>query len=224
MKNYYIPSAYGGLEQVTKEEYLSLFGDKEHRSYVNKLYCNTITINDIPEELRESVQSIVKAREYKYGKYANHPANQKDIQRLVDALINREITKGEINQLISALSFIRENSTDEIASKAVNVFPVLKADGSLVKAGTRICWDGAIKRAAVDLWDTAENWPDFAPSLWEDINYKDGYRIIPEVITAGTAFSINECGWWKDRLYKSLISSNVYTPDQYSAGWQEVDI
>ena len=75
-----------------------------------------------------------------------------------------------------------------------------------------------IKRAAVDLWDTDANTPDAAPTLWEDIAYRQGYRIIPATITAGTAFAQGECGWWGDVLYRSTIASNVWTPDAYPAG------
>lgn len=111
---------------------------------------------------------------------------------------------------------------DETASNAAELFPALKQDGSLIKTGTRFNWHGTIKRAAVDLWDTAENTPDNAPTLWEDIAYREGYRIIPETITAGTAFAKDECGWWGDTLYRSLIDANVYTPEQYAAGWEVV--
>ena len=86
---------------------------------------------------------------------------------------------------------------DKTASEAAMLFPKLKQDGALVTVGTRINHNGTIKRAAVDLWDTPENNPDNAPSLWEDISYMDGYRIIPETITAGAAFAQDECGWWK---------------------------
>ena len=111
---------------------------------------------------------------------------------------------------------------DASASNAAELFPTLKQDGSLVRAGTRINWHGVIKRAANDLWDTEANDPDNAPHLWEDIAYKQGYRIIPETITAGTAFAKDECGWWNDVLYKSLLEANVYTPEQYPAGWEVV--
>ena len=111
---------------------------------------------------------------------------------------------------------------DKTASEAATLFPRLKGDGSLVRAGTRINHNGVIKKAAVDLWDTAENSPDNAPTLWEDLQYREGYRIIPEVITVTTAFSKGECGWWGDVLYRSLIDANVYTPVQYASGWEVV--
>ena len=109
---------------------------------------------------------------------------------------------------------------DKTASTAATLFPRLKADGSLVQAGTRINWNGTIKKAAVDLWDTAENNPDNAPNLWANIEYKDGYRIIPDTITATTAFAKDECGWWNGVLYRSKRESNVYTPGQHPDGWE----
>jgi hypothetical protein len=133
--------------------------------------------------------------------------------------MNRHETQSFIKSLIK----LRESLTDAQASTAAEVYPTLKNDSSLVSVGTRINWNGTIKRAAVDLWDTEENNPDNAPNLWEDINYKSGYRIIPETITVGTAFSRDECGYWGDVLYKSLIDSNVWTPAQHAAGWEIVE-
>ena len=101
----------------------------------------------------------------------------------------------------------------------------MRYDGSLIKAGTRIDWGGVLKRAAVDLWDTEENNPDNALDLWENVLYRDGIRVIPDVITAGLAFSCDELGWWGDVLYRSILpgeKTNVYTPDQYPAGWEVV--
>lgn len=111
---------------------------------------------------------------------------------------------------------------DKTASEAAVLFPSLKGDGSLVRAGTRINHNGVIKKAAVDLWDTAENSPDKAPTLWEDLQYRDGYRIIPEVITVTSAFAKDKCGWWGDVLYRSLIDGNVHNPDQAPNVWEVV--
>ena len=108
---------------------------------------------------------------------------------------------------------------DKTASEGAELFPALKQDGSLVRAGIKINWNGTVKKAAVDLWDTVENNPDNAPTLWEDIAYKNGIRIIPNTITVTTQFAKGEQGWWHDALYESLIDANVYTPEQYPAGW-----
>lgn len=130
------------------------------------------------------------------------------------------MNRAEALRLRAIIETAAASLDDKTASTAPTLFPRLKQDGSLVKAGTRINHNGSIKRAAVDLWDTSDNSPDNAPTLWEEIFYRDGYRIIPEVITAGTAFALDEIGWWGDKLYKSLLSANVYTPEQYPNGWE----
>ena len=125
------------------------------------------------------------------------------------------MTRSEAQKLIADIVKLREAATDAQASLTVSVYPTLKQDGSLIKSGTRINHNGTIIRAAVDLYDTETNSPENAPTLWETLNYKDGYRIIPEVITVGTAFSKGELGWWNDELYllrhhcKSIYISGI---------------
>ena len=109
---------------------------------------------------------------------------------------------------------------DKDASGCVDLYPTLKQNGGLIKAGTRINWNGWLKQATVDLWDTEANDPDHAPNLWVKINYKDGVRVIPDVISAAEAFALDELGWWNGAIYKSLIAANVYTPDAYPQGWE----
>ena len=144
-------------------------------------------------------------------------AKKAEIQEKSRPLTAEEVTRMIIRQQVNSLSI-----DDAAASRMVDYFPALTGDGALVKAGTRINWHGTLKQAAVDIWDTAANNPDAATTLWEDIAYRDGFRVIPQTITAGTAFALDECGWWGDTLYRSTINANVYTPEQYPAGWEQV--
>lgn len=114
---------------------------------------------------------------------------------------------------------------DAEASIETSLTRKMRYDGSLIKAGTRIDWGGVLKRAAVDLWDAEANNPDNASDLWENVLYRDGIRVIPDVITAGLAFSYDELGWWGDVLMRSILpgeKTNVYTPEQYPAAWEKV--
>lgn len=133
------------------------------------------------------------------------------------------MTRKEALYLRSIVEQAAVSLDDKTASTAATLFPRLKQSGELIAAGTRINWGGTIKKAAADLWDTAENNPDNAPALWENIEYKDGYRFIPEIITVTTAFAKDECGWWKGNLFKSLLDGNVYNPDEYPVGWETVE-
>lgn len=133
------------------------------------------------------------------------------------------MTRARAIQLRAVIEQAAQTLDEKTISEAPELCRTLKQDGSLVRAGTRINWNGTIKKAAVDLWDTKANDPDHAPSLWADIDYRDGYRIIPGTITVTTAFSKGEKGWWTDgKLYESKVDSNVYTPAQYADNWKKV--
>ena len=137
--------------------------------------------------------------------------------------MSRSERKKRVHQVVAKA---RDLVDDQTASIAPELFGKLTEDGSLVEHGTRINWNGVLKRAAVDLWDTADNNPDNAPAIWEDINYREGHRIIPEVITVGLAFSNGETGWWGDVLNRSIRpgeKTNVHTPEEAPELWEEVE-
>ena len=113
---------------------------------------------------------------------------------------------------------------DKQASEVASLYPTMTYNGNLIKAGTRINFGGELFKAAVDLWDREENNPENAPNLWEEIQYHEGVRIIPEVITAATAFALGELGYFEadEKVYKSLLDANVYTPAAYPQGWEMI--
>ena len=133
----------------------------------------------------------------------------------------KPLLKKRINKTIMAgLSLI----DDQQASEGVNLFPRLQENNELIPVGTRINWNGMLKRANVDLWDTAENNPDNAPILWTNIEYKLGYRIAPETFTSTNAAALDEYMWFGEELYKSLMAGNVFTAEQAPNTWELIDI
>lgn len=224
MTRYYISdiTAKRGFIELSEQEWFDCFGSDEIRWFANEVYNGTLPTDDVPEEMREAVQTVVNNRIARFGLYEDLKIHDGETLRIVtgiDGLVSRK----EARALRSVVETAAVSLDDQTASTAATLFPALRQDGSLVKAGTRVNWNGTIKRAAVDLWDTSENDPDNAPTLWEDIAYRQGYRIIPAVITAGAAFAKGERGWWGDALYESLIDANVYTPEQYADGWRVVE-
>lgn len=133
------------------------------------------------------------------------------------------MTREKAARLHSVIVAGRQMVDDKTASIAPELFDRLKEDGSLVKVGTRINWNGTLKKAAIDLWDTKENNPDNAPTLWVDLLYRAGHRIIPKDITVTLAFSKGETGWEGDTLYRSRVDANVYTPAVYPDNWEVVE-
>lgn len=166
-------------------------------------------------------------KKYVNGKYIDLTpeeiaAMQKESARAELAEKSRPLTESEISRMFLMQNINTVITDDATASRAVDFHPEMKYDGSLIPAKTRINWHGTLKRASVDIWDTEINNPDNAPTLWEDISYRNGFRIIPEIITATLAFFEGECGWWGDKLYRSKVNGNVYTPAVYPDNWEEV--
>lgn len=115
---------------------------------------------------------------------------------------------------------------DATGSKCASIFPIMKYDGSLIQSGTRINWGGTLKRAAVDLWDREDSNPDNAPTLWEDVAYYNGYRIIPETITATLAFSADEIGYdpVTEKYYRCKYDGTTWPPSVVPSSWDEITI
>lgn len=140
----------------------------------------------------------------------------------VIAEATRPLTLAEVQVLTIRRTVNSIDIPDATASRMAGYFPELTGDGSLIKAGMKINWGGQLKKAAVDLWDTAENSPDNAPTLWADIAYRDGIRIAPETFTATNAAAMDELMWFGEHIYRSGMAGNVYTPEQAPNVWKLV--
>lgn len=157
------------------------------------------------------------------GYYAVHRWAQSEtaIVQVWDILPDtRQMTESDVLRVMIGKTINNLDIPDTIASRMVDYYPELTGDGSLIKAGTKINWRGQLKKAAVDLWDTAENSPDNAPTLWADIAYKDGIRIAPETFTATNAAAMGELMWFGEHIYMSGMAGNVYTPEQAPNAWE----
>lgn len=155
-------------------------------------------------------------------------AIQKQAERAEIQEKARPLTADEVSRLFIMQNINTVITDDATASRAVEFHPELRQDKvqtestPLIKAGKRIRWGNGLKKAAVDLWDTEANNPDNEPTLWADLAYRNGFRIIDEVLTVTTAFSNGELGWWGDDLYRSKKDANVYNPAVRAEDWEKV--
>jgi hypothetical protein len=109
---------------------------------------------------------------------------------------------------------------DTAALNCTKIFPKMQYDGTLIHAGDRLQYNGKLYRASIDLWDREEFNPDNASTLWTEIIYTGGVREVKENMSAAEAFEENERGRWKGKVYVSLISGNVWTPEVLPTGWR----
>lgn len=129
--------------------------------------------------------------------------------------------KGFFDQFHSQLQNALSDKSDSERSK----MPLLH-DGWRVG---RECVIDSVYRHKGDLYrcrqthTTQAGWePDKTEALFKKLMYRDGIRIIPDVITTGDMFAEGEQGWWGDVLYRSKKDNNVYTPAVRPEDWEEV--
>lgn len=135
---------------------------------------------------------------------------------------SRPLTLEEVQKVTLRKQVNSLDIDDATASRMVDFYPTLSdfADGALIAAKTIINHNDTLKRATVDLWNQETNSPDNAPTLWEDISYKDGIRITPETFTSTNYAALDELMWFGDHIYKSKMAGNVYTPEQAPNAWE----
>lgn len=148
---------------------------------------------------------------------------KEEIDKASRPLSSDEILRLDMRQRINTLTI--DNQT---AGRMIDCFPTMRevcAEGALIPAKTRIRDDhdaSVIWRSNVDLWNTDENSPENAPTLWDKIAYHDGIRIIPDVIPATLAWKMDELGWRDGHVYKSGMDGNVFLPGTVGALWEQL--
>ena len=65
---YYV-TANKRLVEVTESEFMFLHGSKTVHPYASRVYRGEMTIDEVPAELREEVQTVVDRRIERLGKY-----------------------------------------------------------------------------------------------------------------------------------------------------------
>lgn len=80
------------------------------------------------------------------------------------------MTIKQAKALRAAMLAAASNLNDETASELPMLFDNMKYNEKTIPAGTRINWNGTVKKAIIDIVDLEENNPNNAPAFWENLN------------------------------------------------------
>ena len=128
-----------------------------------------------------------------------------------------------MRQLRAALMDFAQSIGDEKACKYPSLFEAWRA-GTAYAIGDRREYADKLWRC-LQAHTSQDGWePEKVPALWAEAAAPGEYREIKANMLSTEAFAKGEIGWYgsRDKLYKSLIDANVYTPDSYPAGWEAV--
>lgn len=128
-----------------------------------------------------------------------------------------------MRQLRAALMDFAQSVGDEKACKYPSLFEAWRA-GTAYAIGDRREYADKLWRC-LQAHTSQDGWePEKVPALWAEAAAPGEYREIKANMLSTEAFAKGEIGWYgsRDKLYKSLIDANVYTPETYPAGWEAV--
>lgn len=85
MTRYYIsdPKAEKGFVELTESEWLALIGTEETRPYANKVYRGEMTMEEVPEDIREAVAAVVAEKVKRWGLYAERELNAQEALAII---------------------------------------------------------------------------------------------------------------------------------------------
>lgn len=85
-KTHYYISANNpkGFEEITEAEHLALFGDETTGPYANSVYQGEMTIDAVPDDLRETVQAIVDAKIAKWGYFHKQEVSAEELKTMIE--------------------------------------------------------------------------------------------------------------------------------------------
>ena len=129
-------------------------------------------------------------------------------------------------QLRRTLQMYAQTLTDDEAMEIATVYPPYKV-GKAYKAnelftyGENEVGDPQLYRVVQD-HVSQEDWkPESTPTLYTPIGLtEEGYPIWSKPTGAHDAYNMGDIVDYNGTLYKSLIDGNVYSPDEYPAGWE----
>ena len=143
--------------------------------------------------------------------------------------MNREQAALELRKAIQIFLSTLDADTDiERIMEVPSVFPKYAIGksyktGDIFSYGENSVGDAQLYQVLQD-HTSAEEWtPDTATSLYKAIGItEDGYPEWVQPLGASDAYNTGDIVSYNDKLYKSLIDGNVWAPDAYPAGWEEV--
>ena len=133
-------------------------------------------------------------------------------------------------QIGRALQMFAQTLTSDEALEIATIYPPYVvgksyAVGEFLTYGKNEVGDPQLYKV-VQAHTSQENWtPDATPSLYEPIGLNsEGYPVWSKPSGAHDAYNTGDIVDYNGTLYKSLIDGNVYSPDEYPAGWEIYEV
>lgn len=221
---------------MTLEKCIEIFGDSTdtERTFYQTFLMKTDHIS--LKLIEGSVSSADVAEELKYREIA-----RQEIARLkgepyepkegtpLDAYVFAMAGSANVaaaEQTRKALQLFCQTLDDNKALEVATVFPAYEvgrayAVGDMFSYGENSTGDPQLYKV-VQAHTSQEDWkPDATPALYTAIGLNPaGYPVWSKPTGAHDAYNKGDIVSYNEKLYKSLIDGNTWSPDEYPAGWE----
>lgn len=133
-------------------------------------------------------------------------------------------------QFRKALQMYAQTLTDEQAMEIATVYPAYEVGRAyttdeMFTYGINDVGDPQLYRV-VQAHTSQSDWaPDATPALYTPIGLsEEGYPTWSRPTGSHDAYNTGDIVDYNGTLYKSLIDGNVWSPEEYPAGWEEMTV
>lgn len=112
--------------------------------------------------------------------------------------------------------------SDDVALLIPEVYPVWSADSVEYKKDDRVTYNGILYKVLTDHTSQPSWTPTDAPSLFVKVLTSENEILDWEQPGADNPYMKGDRVRYNDKVYESLIDNNVWSPDEYAAGWKEI--
>lgn len=188
-----------------------------------KLIEGSVSSSDVAEELKYreiARQEIARLEGKPYEPKEGTPLNNYVFTMIGGANV------AAAEQTRKALQLFVQTLDDDAALEVATVFPAYAvgrayAVGDMFSYGKNSTGDPQLYKV-VQAHTSQEDWkPDATPALYTAIGLNPaGYPIWSKPTGAHDAYSKGDIVSYNEKLYKSLIDGNTWSPEEYPAGWE----
>lgn len=202
-------------------------GDKLDMVYVKSDDAKKIRLEDSEELVDEAIFPVAENLHY-IETDVPIDALKDEAPEVVEAVFGNYITAARATELAPVINAaVLEVQTDEDAVVTPELYPKWSGDGVSYVADQRVRYNGILYKVLQPHTSQPDWTPDAAVSLFARILNPDP-EVIPvwEQPDSTNPYMTGDKVHYPtidDPVYESLIDNNVWSPEAYPAGWQEVE-
>ena len=141
-----------------------------------------------------------------------------------DNLLMAMLTGTDTTPIISNYAVMLTAVDDSVAEKIPEVFPAWDGNGKAYKTGDRVQYNGVLYKVLQDHTSQSTWTPTDAPSLFAKVlTSTDGTPSEWQQPDSTNPYMKGDKVLYNGKIYESIIDNNVWSPEAYPSGWQEIE-